>query len=351
MDKIFSLNKTKIIVIVFTMFFGFVSWSSLSSIWQLHGNARVINYVGIVRGATQRLVKKELQSYPDDGLVARLNSIVDELITGEGPNGLVVLDDRVYLDNMNQVQRQWADLKTEIDNVREGGDDRALYEKSEEYFNLVDRTVSSAEAFTERQVRRSTQILLGANLIFVLILIAGITYYVRTMTLKRKAEQLSRLAYYDPMTHLPNRASCEREIHSLNSETAPDDVAVFMFDMNNLKRANDQLGHKGGDKLIADFARILGEAAEPFGFAGRYGGDEFVAVFRNVDESTPDRFLGLVNEKVVAYNILLIDEIEKLSFAAGYCIGNLKDTDMTSLLNEADRLMYVRKRQMKENRD
>lgn len=65
---------------------------SLSSIYQIRGNARVVNYTGIVRGATQRLVKMELHCQPDDALLLRLDSIINDLIKGGGQNPSVSSD-------------------------------------------------------------------------------------------------------------------------------------------------------------------------------------------------------------------------------------------------------------------
>ena len=57
---------------------------SLYSMGNLQGNARVINYTGVVRGATQRLVKEELEGHRDDALISRLDGIIEELRTGKG---------------------------------------------------------------------------------------------------------------------------------------------------------------------------------------------------------------------------------------------------------------------------
>lgn len=54
---------------------------SLYSMGNLQGNARVINYTGVVRGATQRLVKEELEGHRDDALISRLDGIIEELRT------------------------------------------------------------------------------------------------------------------------------------------------------------------------------------------------------------------------------------------------------------------------------
>lgn len=343
-------KKEYVLIGIVVLMFVFVSYLSFTSIHHLRGTARVVNYAGIVRGATQRLVKKELQGYPDDALRARLDSIVEELITGEGPNDLVVLNDEDYLNNMNRVRNSWTELKAEIDAVREGGDKTKLFDMSEDYFVLVDHTVSSAEIFSEKQVSKSTNMLVGVNVVLVAMILGGILALVRSMALKKRADALGKIAYLDPLTQIANRACCEQEIDKY--ARAPDvELAVFMFDMNNLKRANDELGHQGGDRIIADFARIIKNEGADYGFVGRYGGDEFIAVFPQGDEHLAQTYLTRINEKVIAYNLLHLNEIERISFAAGYVIGNTKSTPLTDMINEADKLMYNRKRQMKEDKE
>lgn len=88
-----------------------------------------------------------------------------------------------------------------------------------------------------------------------------------------------------------------------------------MFDMNNLKTVNERMGHQGDD------------------------------------EEKAEDYLTAVNEKVVANNLLHIAEIERISFAAAYVIGNLRDEDITGLMDAADKAMYKRKSLMREGRD
>lgn len=351
MWKKVSGKKEYLLIGVVVLLFAFVSYLSLTSINMLRGNARVVNYAGIVRGATQRLVKKELHGYPDDALVARLDSIINELITGEGPNDLIVLHDETYLGYMSRVRQSWGELKTEIAAVREGKNNETLFEMSEAYFTLVDQTVSAAEAFSEKQVAQSTNWLIGVDTFFVLLILVGAFMFVRSAALKRRADQLGKIAYIDPLTQMPNRASCEREVAAYTQNPPEQNMAVFMFDMNNLKRVNDQLGHQGGDRIIADFARIIKTEGAEFGFVGRYGGDEFVAIFPNADDFIAEKYLTKLNEKIIAYNLLHVSELEKISFAVGYIIESCKKSPIEELINEADRRMYIRKRQMKENKD
>ena len=65
----------------------------IALLWQNLGGARIINYSGIVRGATQKLVKEELHGYEDDALISRLDGIIYDLQTGNGDYGLSRDDD------------------------------------------------------------------------------------------------------------------------------------------------------------------------------------------------------------------------------------------------------------------
>lgn len=141
----------------------FVSFISLSS---LQGNARIINYTGIVRGATQRLVKQELEYEPNDRLIVRLDGILSELQTGRGGNGLTLMEDDAYQSLLTRMQSDWRELKAEILAVRNGVDQRSLYQKSEEYFELADDTVSAAEVYAENSVRHTRLWLVGLIVLF-----------------------------------------------------------------------------------------------------------------------------------------------------------------------------------------
>lgn len=345
------MKKEYLIILPIVVLFAFVSLLSFYSINHMQGNARVVNYIGIVRGATQKLIKQELMGYEDDALVERLDSIVNELITGTGPHNLILMNDKVFMGNMAQVKEQWGQLKREITQVRKGADPENLYNMSQDYFTLADRTVSSAEAYSESQVAATKKILTFICLIFVLLLALALAYMLRSIAIKRKADQLGKIAYVDTMTQLPNRAAFGLLAERLRKEPSDGDIAIFMFDMNNLKVVNDELGHKEGDRLITDFARIISEEATEYGEVYRYGGDEFLAVLENTNQLDVQRYLSSINERIVAYNLLSIDPLGKISFAVGMVMESCVESSLENMVNEADKRMYIRKRQMKDNRD
>ncbi len=361
MNKLWAKKQWLAFGVVIALFI-FVTVTSVSSIRLLQGNARVVNYVGIVRGATQKLVKEEIMGwhlsrmdpsfaetsgwYPDDKLIARLDSIVDELLTGEGPNDLVVLEDETYLDNMRRVKEHWQALKALIADVRAGEDPQRLFDSSQAYFELVNDTVFSAESYSETQVDRINTTLMFVNGVFIMLIILSLILYARSLAAKRRADTLSKIAYIDPLTRIDNRASCERLIARLNAAPEDANLAVFMFDMNDLKLTNDFLGHKGGDKLIAAFAAILKNAGG-LGFVGRFGGDEFLAVFSPGDEAGSEKFLADVRRGVDAYNEQQVNKLEMIQYAAGYAVANAREKDIEDIIHEADNRMYANKRKLK----
>ena len=71
---------------------------------QIQGTSRVINYAGIVRGCTQRVVKRELSGQTSDELISYLDAILSELQGGEGTYQLTALPDAAYQEQLSEQQ-------------------------------------------------------------------------------------------------------------------------------------------------------------------------------------------------------------------------------------------------------
>ena len=145
-------------------------FQSAQSITNLEGDARVINYAGIVRGATQRLIKKELNHVPDDKLISHLDDVLAGLCGGSDEYNIIRLDDSKYQALLEEMKDDWDDIKSEIYLYRSGdssGDH--LFEMSENYFDLADQTVLAAEVYTEKIVQHSRNALFFMNLLFIVL--------------------------------------------------------------------------------------------------------------------------------------------------------------------------------------
>lgn len=170
--------------------------------------------------------------------------------------------------------------------------------------------------------------------------IAVFLLYIVTMGVMSISE-LSYEANVDIGTGLFNRSRC-REI--VMDETVLDEqTCLIMFDLNQLKKVNDTLGHEAGDELIFRFSDILRQNMPARAFLGRYGGDEFIAVLKQCDESMAEKILGDIAEAVNEYNSA--EGRVQLYYAAGYALSaEYPDCSMRFLLEKADERMYLDKK-------
>lgn len=159
----------KSIAILLTVLFCIIGIISMTTILHMQGNARVINYTGIVRGATQQLVKQEMNGTANDELIRYLDEIIMGLSIGNKENRLTALPDTAYQDLMAKIRQDWDEIKHEIKQVRLGVDNQRLYKLSESYFELANQAVSAAELYSENQVRNARIILICLNGCFVLV--------------------------------------------------------------------------------------------------------------------------------------------------------------------------------------
>ena len=89
------------------------------------------------------------------------------------------------------------------------------------------------------------------------------------------------MAIFDLLTGVRNRNSFEKELVKLREEGV--DAFCFLVDINNLKTTNDAMGHSAGDELLKVMAKLLKDTTGKEGLVFRYGGDEFVVLWRGTD--------------------------------------------------------------------
>lgn len=96
-------------------------------------------------------------------------------------------------------------------------------------------------------------------------------------------ETLEKLAYADYLTGLANRRQCELLFDELDETHEP--YILINFDLNDLKRINDSLGHIEGDRYIKAFSQVLQTTFKDLGLIARMGGDEFAVVITDVEHA------------------------------------------------------------------
>lgn len=103
--------------------------------------------------------------------------------------------------------------------------------------------------------------------------------YVELENQKKESNIYKRLAFTDTLTGIPNRLAFDNKMEDINANLKNNiETKIFVFDLNNLKKVNDTLGHTVGDRYIIDSSRLLKKIFNDYGVIYRVGGDEFVFI-------------------------------------------------------------------------
>ena len=157
----------------------------------------------------------------------------------------------------------------------------------------------------------------------------------------------------DPLTQVYNREQMVRYLsHKLRSAGKDSSLFLLMLDADNFKHINDRYGHTIGDEVIRFVAdTIRTKVDDRGGFAGRFGGDEFVLCFTNPDDiaNIENISMDIINELYEGYTTadgaMHIDV--KASIGVAFCPEHTEDVN--ELLSFADTAMYFVKKNGKTN--
>lgn len=161
---------------------------------------------------------------------------------------------------------------------------------------------------------------------------------------KRQNEYIEVLkkASTDPLTGILNLRAFKDNV--LESMELDKEHAAFLFlDLDNFKAVNDTYGHAAGDKLLKKVAHILREETRKVDFVGRVGGDEFIIYLDGIQQRED---VKKVAERICD-RIRKLDKLDEkkiqISCSIGIATAPEDGIDYDSLVNEADRRLYLAK--------
>lgn len=182
----------------------------------------------------------------------------------------------------------------------------------------------------------------------------NVTHYVGThldITLRKAAaDEIERLAFYDPLTGLPNRRLLQNRLQPAFAASHRNGRkgALLFIDLDNFKSLNDTLGHDIGDLLLQQVAERLSASVREGDTVARLGGDEFVVMLQDLSEQTLDaaKQAETIGNKILAvlnhpYQLASHQYINTPSIGATLINGHEKTVD--ELLKHADMAMYQAK--------
>jgi diguanylate cyclase (GGDEF)-like protein/PAS domain S-box-containing protein len=163
--------------------------------------------------------------------------------------------------------------------------------------------------------------------------------------------QLSERASYDFLSGLYNRATFMRELQSEITRTATSRVGLIFIDVDDFKFINDTYGHDTGDEIIKTVANIIKDKLGSAGFAGRFGGDEFVMCVTdpNTLENIGKLATGVLELFDRGYEAVKFNVTLKIKASLGVAISPEHGRSNETLLAAADEAMYFVKKNGKCN--
>ena len=172
---------------------------------------------------------------------------------------------------------------------------------------------------------------------------------------KASEQRIHRLAYYDALTHLPNRSLFQDRLHTALqvAERQKSWVVLMFLDLDRFKPINDSLGHAAGDRMLKDMATRLLGCVDDDDTVARMGGDEFTLLL----QPRANREVALTRAIHVAEQILasLVKPfvLEGREFfvtaSVGIALSPQDGNELSQLMKNADTAMYHAKERGKNN--
>ena len=160
------------------------------------------------------------------------------------------------------------------------------------------------------------------------------------ITERREYERkLTYLSTHDALTGLYNRAYFDNEMSQLeHGHRFP--VSIVMADLDDLKGTNDRYGHAAGDMFLKEAASVLLASFRTVDVVARIGGDEFVVLLPEADESTAEKAIIRIKENIQRAN----KERPELQINLSLGTSTAKEArTLNEALHEADKKMYLDK--------
>lgn len=345
-DKNFLIKYVVPILIVISLFCGFMFMTEMKTLNNAYAD---MNDIEFLSSSTQRLISLALteQLIPKD--VFFIGTTSEDVLSIRSENALSVLVKPEMVELALAVYESWIVIEEVIQ--EDDIDISALSIYREAHFKSMTDLSNSIKEYTKELnslISYYQRVIMVCLFLIALIMLNNILATHDKLKLTR---DLAVMAQIDVATGLHNRSCCQDLFKSNKNITNRKQPAILVIDLNDLKKTNDSLGHRVGDELIYNFAQLLKDSAgvnsvKPF--IGRYGGDEFIIYYDDVDSDEVvkiylkelEHFAKEANEKESRFQI---------SYAAGYAFASsdLNNLSVRDLFDKADENMYENKVAMK----
>lgn len=162
--------------------------------------------------------------------------------------------------------------------------------------------------------------------------------------LNKNKENMKKLAYTDYLTELPNRTAFTEMLDNIMLTLRSEEIIGIMdIDLDNFKNINDTLGHSYGDELLIDVTYRLKQAMDENDYLARIGGDEFVILSQNLQDTVSYEEKIKKIKNVFSYPFVLSTKEYFVTVSIGVAFAPKDGKTSQALIKNVDSAMYVAK--------
>jgi len=158
--------------------------------------------------------------------------------------------------------------------------------------------------------------------------------------LERKNKLLEHLSFTDKLTGLFNRTKIDLVLDELINSEEVNNFGVALIDIDNFKGINDNFGHLTGDNVLKQFAQIISKNVPKDSVVGRWGGEEFIAIFNNLKKEELILFAENLREQICESEF---EDVGKVTVSIGSSIHK-NNEELRELFHRTDLALYEAKR-------
>jgi diguanylate cyclase (GGDEF)-like protein/PAS domain S-box-containing protein len=164
--------------------------------------------------------------------------------------------------------------------------------------------------------------------------------------LQQIQDKLYHQSRYDSLTNLPNRRSLLEFLENIltqGEKNYSNQFAVLFLDIDKFKDINDTFGHSVGDEVLVTFAKRLITCVRNFDHVARLSGDEFMIVLSHIHSSQEAKDCANRIQQSLSNGFHIDKQQIMVSVSIGIVIGDMKTSNLSNLLTNADMAMYQAK--------
>ena len=300
---------------------------------------KLINYAGIVRGASQRLVKLELEGQEEDEMIQYLDSIFKELKTGRGSYGIPLTGDKNYQKHLQSLNQMWEKLKIQIQKYRKDGENRSeLLTLSEKFFVEANEMVFAADAFSYNRTRGLliiSGVMIGSMLLTWIFIFWAASK--KMLLLENTNKELSELTRKDILTGAYQMDAFGEKTQKILDKRGQKKYAIVYTDFADFKYVNDIFGYAYGDSILKKYGEILCSSLREDELCGRVFADNFVLLMRYEEKEEIARRQKENDKKIAQFMREGKEQQSILTYCGICCLEDvIEELKIEELLNRAN---------------